>query len=99
MSYSKYEWALSALRKRPGARQEYMKECVPESAAELKDAQLEGTPYSSRTEMAEDLCRRYFDVIIDGRLTFAEFNRSMSEPLPFSVIEEAERREPRLTRN
>ncbi|WP_077960739.1 hypothetical protein [Ensifer adhaerens] len=98
MSYSKYEWGISALRKRPGARREYMEACVPESAAELKDTPLEGTPYARRDEMAEHLCRRYFDVIIDGRLTFAEFNRSMSGALPLSVIEEAERRKPRLPR-
>ena len=99
MSYSQYEWAISALRKRPAARQEYIEECVPQSVAEFRDSQLEGTPYSSRQEMAEDLCRRYFDVIVDGRLTFSEFNRSMFEPLPFSVIEEAERREPRPPRS
>ncbi|HEV7309634.1 hypothetical protein [Ensifer sp.] len=98
MSYSKYEWTVSALRKRPTVRQDLTEVCVSEWASELKDAQLEGTPYPSRVKAAEDLCRRYFDVIIDGRLTFAEFNRSMSGALSLSVIEEAERRAPRPPR-
>ena len=95
MSYSKYEWTLSALRKRPDAQPQYVEACVSEYLPVLKDDALEGTPYSSREQMAEDVCRRYFKVFVDGRLTFAEFNRSMYEELPFSVIEEAERREPR----
>ena len=99
MSYSKYEWALSALRTRPGAQRQYVEACVSEYLPDLKDDALEGTPFSSRKEMAEDVCRRYFKVFIDGRLTFAEFNRSIYEDLPFSVVEEAERREPRLTRD
>ncbi|MBD9636545.1 hypothetical protein IB277_09570 [Ensifer sp. ENS07] len=99
MSYSKYEWTISALRKRPGAQRQYVEACVSEYLPDLKDNALEGTPYSSRKEMAEDVCRRYFKVFIDGRLTCAEFNRSMYEELPFSVVEEAERREPRPPRS
>ena len=99
MSYSKYEWTLSALRKRPAAQRQYVEACVSEYLPVLKDDAREGTPYSSREEMAEDVCRRYFKVFVDGRLTFAEFNRSMYEELPFSVIEEAERREPRPPRS
>lgn len=99
MSYSKYEWTLSALRKHPDAQPQYVEACVSEYLPDLKDDALEGTPYSSREQMAEDVCRRYFKVFVDGRLTFAEFNRSMYEELPFSVVEEAERREPRPPRS
>lgn len=97
--YAHYERGIEVLRKHPGARQEFMEMCVPESEAELTDSHLEKTPYSSRAEMAKDLCRRYFDVVADGKLTLSEINRSASGTLPFSVIEEAERREPRRPRN
>ncbi|WVT75307.1 hypothetical protein QM996_09580 [Sinorhizobium chiapasense] len=96
ISYSEYEWGLPALRKRPGAAREFVELCAPDIEAALTESQLEGTRYSNRAEMAQDLCRRFFKVMIDGRLTLEEINRPGL--LPLSVIEEAERRPPRFPR-
>jgi hypothetical protein len=93
IGYARYERGIAALRKHPGAAQEFVTTCAQEAETEFKDKDLEGPSYSSRAEMALDLCRRYFAVAIDGRLTLAEINRPS---LPLSVLEEAERREPRF---
>jgi len=95
IGYGRYEWGIAALRKRPGAEREFVEMCVPEVEAEFKESDLKETSYSSRAEMALDLCRRYFAVVIDGRLTLAEINL---DRLPLSVLEEAERRKPRFPR-
>ncbi|WP_156414714.1 hypothetical protein [Ensifer sp. Root278] len=96
ISYYKYEFVLPALRKRPDAAREFIAMCAPEIESELKETDLKETSYSNRAEMAQDLCRRYFAVVIDGRLTLAEINLSGSFPL--SLLEEAERRQPRFPR-
>ncbi|MEI3855505.1 MULTISPECIES: hypothetical protein [Ensifer] len=96
ISYYEYEWGLPALRKRPDVAREFMAMCAPETEAALRESDLRETSYSNRAEMARDLCRRYFAVVIDGRLTLAEINLSATGLLPLSVLEEAERRQPRF---
>lgn len=94
IGYARYERGIAALRKHSGVAQEFVATCAHEAETKFKETDLEGTSYSSRAEMALDLCQRYVAVVVDGRLTLAEFNRS--GPLPLSVLEEAERREPRF---
>lgn len=44
MSYSKYEWTISALRKRPGAQRQYVEACVSEYLPDLKTMRLRERP-------------------------------------------------------
>lgn len=90
-----YEKAVAALRKSPGGGEELVAKCVRLTVPEIQDAALQETSYSDRTAMAKDICRRIIKVMLDGRFTFADFNRlAISEVL--KLIEEAERRQPRF---
>ncbi|ASY61940.1 hypothetical protein SJ05684_c04740 [Sinorhizobium sojae CCBAU 05684] len=45
--------------------------------------------------MARDICQRFLNVFLDGRLTLGEVNH-YHESFPFKLVEEAERRQPRF---
>lgn len=73
--------------------EEWIKICRPLLMQQLLDARLEGALLSTRTAQAEDVCRRFLNVVADGRLTISEIN-SHKGPFPFKVVEDAEQRQP-----
>lgn len=79
--------------KRPGALEEWVRTCRPLLMQQLLDAKHQGALLSTLTAEAEDVCRRFMKVVADGRLTITEIN-SHTDPLPFQVVEDAERRAP-----
>ncbi|WP_139109867.1 MULTISPECIES: hypothetical protein [unclassified Ensifer] len=92
-----FKRAAESFIKRPGAMQEWVKICRPLLMPQLLDAKVEGALLSTRTAQAEDVCRRFLNVMADGRLTMSEIN-SQPDPFPFKVVEDAERSEPPVDR-
>ncbi|KOF13971.1 hypothetical protein AC244_29185 [Ensifer adhaerens] len=90
---AEFKTAAESFSKRPGAMEEWIKICRPLLMPQLLDAKLEGALLSTRTAQAEDVCRRFLDVVADGRLTISEIS-SHADPFPFKVVEDAERRQP-----
>ncbi len=95
MTYAEYERAAAALRKRPGATEEFVAKCLSLMVPEFKESDLVGTSFSNRNAMARDICQRFLNVFLDGRLTLGEVNH-YHESFPFKLVEEAERRQPRF---
>lgn len=91
LTAAEYERAITAWRKRPDATGEFVATCLPLMEPELKESDLKGTSFKNQTELARDICHRFINVVLDGRLTLAEINRYPGG-LPFKLVEEAERR-------
>lgn len=92
-SDAEFTRAAATFIKHPGALEEWVRSCRPQLMPQLADAKHEGALLSTLTAEAEDVCRRFLGVVADGRLTMSEIN-SHADPLPFKVVEDAERRLP-----
>ncbi|NVD38994.1 hypothetical protein HT585_09015 [Ensifer sp. HO-A22] len=92
-SDAEFKQSAATFIKRPGAAEEWVAICRPLLMPQLLEAKHEGALLSTLTAEAEDVCRRFSKVVADGRLTMIEIN-SHQGPLPFKVVEDAERRPP-----
>ncbi|QFI69366.1 hypothetical protein EKH55_4492 [Sinorhizobium alkalisoli] len=72
-----------------------MVKCVHWTIPEIQKFDLDETSYPDRTAMAKDICRRFVQVVVDGRFTLADVNR-LGDSDVLELIEEAELRQPRF---